>query len=285
MNIANIALTARKLAAGLLALTVLAGTAAAQQASPLPSFREPGARAAKPDLGARRVLRFLTSSDWPPFQFVTPDGTPAGFHVDLARAICNELQLACTLQAWEWNELTNQLNAGKADAVIAGLRPSADLRSKVDLSSVYLRIPARFAARKDRLTGETTPETLAGRTVAVQQGTAHEAFLRAFFPAATARPFANAEEARAAVKKGEVDAIFADAVSLSLWLSGASSEECCAFAGGPYLESRYFGEGLAIAVRAGDTRLQAAIDYALGELDSKGTLAELYLRWFPAGLY
>ena len=33
------------------------------------------------------VVRFLTETDYPPFNFTGPDGNPAGFNVDLARAL------------------------------------------------------------------------------------------------------------------------------------------------------------------------------------------------------
>ena len=60
---------------------------------------------------------------------------------------------------------------------------------------------------------------------------------------------------------------------------------CCVFAGGPYLESRFFGEGLAVAVPRGAEDLKRAINAALESLHDKGVYAELYLRYFPVGFY
>ena len=87
--------------------------------------------------------------------------------------------------------------------------------------------------------------------------------------------------ARAALKTGRVNALFGDAISLSYWLNGAEASACCAFKGGPYVDSRYFGEGAGIAVRRGAKPVRLAIDYALARLAQRGTYAELYLKYFP----
>ncbi len=44
------------------------------------------------------MIRFLTETDYPPFNFTGPDGNPAGFNVDLARLICEEIKVTCTIQ-------------------------------------------------------------------------------------------------------------------------------------------------------------------------------------------
>lgn len=252
---------------------------------PIPRFFGEELRAERPDLGQRKVLRFLTSSDYPPFQFLDGSDSPAGFNADLARAICGELELSCTLQAFNWDSLLDTLASGRADAVISGMRPTPDLVKRVNVSSVYFRLPARFMVKQDSTLTAPSPDALSGKVVAVVQGSAHEAYARAFFPLGTLKSFVRVEDAEAAVREGQADAMFGDGVTLSLWLNGSLSQGCCRFVGGPYFESRYFGEGMVIAVRKGDTRLLHAIDYALGTLESRGAVEELYLKWFPAGVY
>ncbi len=50
--------------------------------------------------------------------------------------------------------------------------------------------------------------------------------------------------------RGDVDLLFGDGISLAFWLNGTDSQNCCAFRGGPFIDSRYFGEGVGIAVKA-----------------------------------
>lgn len=64
----------------------------------VPGFWDPRRRPEKPDLSRISVIRFLTETDYPPFNFAGPDGNPQGFNVDLARLLCEELKVACTIQ-------------------------------------------------------------------------------------------------------------------------------------------------------------------------------------------
>jgi polar amino acid transport system substrate-binding protein len=62
------------------------GAVAAPQA--VPGFWDPRRRPERPDLSKLTVIRFLTETDYPPFNFTGADGNPAGFNVDLACALC-----------------------------------------------------------------------------------------------------------------------------------------------------------------------------------------------------
>src|SRR5260370_591630 len=164
------------------------GAEAAPQA--VPGFWDPRRRPDRPDLSRLSVIRFLTETDYPPFNFTGPDGNPAGFNGDLARQLCEEIKVTCTIQ-----------------------------------------IP-RF-------------DTL-----------------------------------RLALRRGEVDLIFGDAISLAFWINGTDSGECCAFSGGPFVESRYFGEGIGIGVRKGNDLLRQALNWALFRVWEKGRYTDLWLRYF-----
>jgi len=260
--------------------------AAAVAGPVIPNFWNVERRVERPDASRLpTTIRFLTTDDYPPFNFVTQDGALMGFNVDLARAVCAELAVACTIQPTAFDTLLEKLDQGAGDAVLAGLAATAATRQKADFTERYLGTPARFVARAARLPLQTTPEQVANKSVAVVGGTAHEAYLRAFFNEAAIRPYPDAQAARAALKSGEVDLLFGDGIGLSFWINGTSSEACCGFAGGPFTESRYFGDGLAVAVRPGNDQLRRAIDYALQRIWEKGVYADLYLRWFPVGFY
>ncbi len=130
-----------------------------------------------------------------------------------------------------------------------------------------------------------TPEALAGRKVGVVAGTSHEAYLKDFFPKAEVSTFKTPDEARDALKSKKVDFLFGDGVNLSLWLNGLVSGACCRFVGEPYTESRYFGEGMAIAVAPDNRTLLHALDFALGRVHRSGEYAEIYRRYFPISFY
>jgi polar amino acid transport system substrate-binding protein len=266
---------------------LLTWTAALAQSAPfVPYFWDPSRRLAKPDASAIHLIRFLTADDYPPFNFVLPDGALTGFNVDLARAICDELQIACTIQTRRWDTLVAALDENKGDAVIASLAVNAKTRTQVDFTSPYMALPGRFVIRSDKPPASAaTPEKMAGAKVGVLGGGAHEAYLKAFFPRLTPKTFETTDAGLAALRKGDVDAVFGDSVAMSVWLNGAGSAGCCAFFGGPFIDADYFGEGVSIAVRKNNVALRRVLDYGLAKIAEKGVYAELYLKYFPVGAF
>src|SRR5213078_1400873 len=114
---------------------------AAAEAAPqaVPGFWDPRRRPDRPDLSRLTVIRFLTETDYPPFNFTGPDGNPHGFNVDLARAMCDELKIGCTIQMRRFETLLPSLNENRGDAVIASLAATPDARIKFDFSEPYYR--------------------------------------------------------------------------------------------------------------------------------------------------
>jgi polar amino acid transport system substrate-binding protein len=247
----------------------------------VPGFWDPRRRPERPDLSRVSVIRFVTETDYPPFNFAGADGNPQGFNIELARMMCEELKLACTVQMRRFETLVPALNANQADAAIASIATTPEMRAKVDFTDPYYRTPARFVTRRDSPIDDALPERLEGKKVAVVSGTAHDAYLRALFTEAEVRGYPSADVARLALRRGDVDLLFGDAISLAFWLNGTDSENCCAFRGGPYMDSRYFGEGIGIAVRKGNDTIRLALNWALFRIWEQGRFTDLWLRYFP----
>lgn len=252
----------------------------------VPGFWDPKRRPERPDVTRLPTqIRFVTTEDYPPFSFRGEGGRPVGFNVDIARAICVELAISCTLEVMPFDQLVAALDSGAADAAIAGIAITATSREALDFTDRYFRSPARFVGRRVQAVKSVSPPDLAGLNIGVVGGTAHEAFLRDQFFETVVRPFPTSEAAREALKKGEIDLVFGDGVQLALWLNGTSSENCCAFVGGPFTESRYFGEGMGVAVKKGNDALRQSLNYAFAQLWEEGVYTDLYLRWFPISVY
>jgi polar amino acid transport system substrate-binding protein len=269
----------------LAALFLIGAAAGRSNAQSAPSLVDPDLRLERPALTGVRAIRFLTADDYPPLNYALPDGEPTGFNVDIARAICKALDIGCTVQARRFDTLIDALTTGKGDAVIASIAPSPRLRSEVDFTLPYYKTPARFIVRKDGPAFAPSALTLADKTVGVVAGTAHAAYLAGFFPKAKMKPFSSAADLEAALKSGEIGVAFADGVTFSIWLNSADAASCCEFRGGPYLESRFFGEGVGIAVRKDDVELRKALDWALAEIMKNGAYSEIYLKSFPIDFY
>ena len=201
MRIAAIAIAALLLTSG----GGLAGqfpTKTAPAKPRIPDLFDPNLRLLKPDVSALQSIRFLTTDDFPPFHFALADGTLAGFDIDLARAICADLKIACTIQARRFDTLTAALKAGEADALIAAVANTPAAREQLAFTAPYYTTPGRFViVTASKPTRDPTAVMFAGRTVGVEGGTAHEAFLKAFFSQVDhqAVPGSNGSARRAAV--------------------------------------------------------------------------------------
>ncbi len=260
--------------------------ARAQDAPAAPNFLNERERLPLPSLRGLNRLRFVTTLDFPPFNSLNDQGQLSGYNIDLARALCSQLDLdaICQIEAVPWPELEQRLMRGEAEAIIAGWQPSEDNRKDFAFSRSYMRLPARFATRNDR---SFTQAALAvpGKTVGVIAGQTHEQILKAYFPQAIAQPYPDRTAMLLDLKDNKIDAVFDDGMTLSLWLNDAASDSCCTFTDGPYLAPQYLGTGLSIAVTQRNASIAAAFDNALQSLQRRGTLTELYLRYFPRSFY
>ncbi|HWW48239.1 MAG TPA: transporter substrate-binding domain-containing protein [Xanthobacteraceae bacterium] len=266
-----------------LAVPASAQTPAIKMPAPtqaVPGFWDPRRHPERPDLSRVTMIRFLTETDYPPFNYIGSDGNPAGFNVDLARLICEEIKANCTIQMRRFEMLIDAVSSNRGDAVIASIAVTPAIRARVDFTDPYYRAPARFVSLRGNAMPEVRPELVEGKRIGVIAGSAHEAYLKAMFTEAQLVTFPGSDALRAALRNREVELIFGDAIALSLWINGTDSAECCTFSGGPFIESRYFGEGVGIAVRKGNDLLRQAINWAMFRLWEKGSYSELWLRYF-----
>jgi len=255
----------------------------AQEAIVVPNFWDPKAVQDRPaDVPGK--IQFLATDGYPPFVYRDAQEQLTGFNVDLARAICQELDTSCSLRIKEFGGLLPALEEEEGDAIISGLARTGELAERLSFSDDYLKLPARFIVRTG---GESTfgADAIAGARISVETGSRHEAFAARFWPEAVLLPFDTVEQARTALANGDADAHFGDGLSLSFWLNSTAAADCCRFAGGPWLEPGYFDEGLSIAMRKDDAATREAINYALRRLQQTGVYRELYLRYFPLSFF
>jgi polar amino acid transport system substrate-binding protein len=264
-----------------------AATAASPSTRPdpvvVPNFWDPRSRIERPSAATIGAVRFLTTDDFPPFAFRDRRGILVGFDVDLAQAICDVLKVQCSIQVRPFVTLVSGLQDNTGNAILAGFDLEKASAAGLIASQAYLKIPGRFVVEKDKAfdPGPPVPDGHVG----VVCGSAHAAYLKGFFPDLHVDCFTRAADELTELKAGRIAAVFGDALSLSFWLNGPPSGDCCRFEDGAYLDDRYFGSGFAIVMKAEDRELKFAIDYALREVYRAGTYEELYLRYFPVGLF
>lgn len=239
----------------------------------------------RPDMKDLRALRFVTDTGYPPFHYYDEVGALTGFNIDLAKAICETLEVTCEIKATNWSDLIPSLDNGEADAAIASIRITTEALEAADFTSRYYATPARFVARKESELKDIRPETVEGLKVGVVKGTGHEAYIAEFFPDAAIAAFDTPEIAQTALMDGAIDLIFGDGISHTFWINGVISEACCEFRGEPYVDAKFFGEGVGIAVKKGNRKLAEILTYGLEQVHANGRYEELFLRYFPMSFF
>ncbi|HEY6633378.1 MAG TPA: transporter substrate-binding domain-containing protein [Rhizobiaceae bacterium] len=269
------------------AVAFLAGGAPAAELPAAPMFWDVKERLPKPDLGGLTRLRFLTTTDFPPFNYRDREGRLSGFHIDLVRAICAELGIVdkCEIQAMPWEQLEDALKRDRGEAMVAGLAITQDTRTRYAFSRPYLQFPARFMMPKTSAATEPIYQKIQGERIGVIAGSGHEQMLRDYFPAAKVVTYSRQEWLYGDLKAGKIAGAFGDGMRFAFWLAGSDASGCCRFAGGPYLAPEYLGVGLALATKLDNPQLAAAFDYALQQIAVKGRFSELYLRYFPVSFF
>lgn len=262
------------------AISILPVTLASAQQ--FPNFVDPSAREETPDFTLVPALRFLTSPDFPPFNFWDENKQLIGFHIDLARALCEILEAKCTIQSWPWDLAADALNDNQGDAFIGGMAINQENVERFDFTDIYLQFPARLVARQKDFK-PTTTTTWKSAHIAVRKDSSHEKYLARYLKDANITSYATEIEALKALNAGEVDIFFGDGMRAAFWMN--EKADCCLFVGDPFFDTEFFGLGLAIAVPRDLDSVRLALNWALAKLSRQGTVEEFYLRWFPVNFY
>jgi ABC-type amino acid transport substrate-binding protein len=228
------------------------------------------------------ALGICVEGSYPPFGFVAPDGTVQGFNTDIATAVCAQMDVSCEMVRTEWEEIIPALLAGRCDAIIASMAPTAARREVVDFTSNYYISPSTFVARADPGFGPTA-EDMRGRTVGVQRATAHQELMERNYPGTNLKLYATPDEAYRDLAAGRLDAVLGGRISILTGFLGTPAGEGYALIGEatPGNDSA----GASFAVRKEDVALRDRLSAAIAALHASGRYQELSQRYFGTDIY
>ncbi len=106
--------------------------------------------------------------DYPPYEFLDANGKPAGYNIDLTRAIAEVMGMQVEFRLGTWSEMRNALQTGKVD-LLQGMSWSATRTMEVDFSVPHTIVNHAIFARNDSPMINSLDE-LEGKTVALHRG-------------------------------------------------------------------------------------------------------------------
>jgi len=244
-------------------------------------------QAAAPAAGpmAGKSLKIATEGAYKPFNFVAPDGSLQGFDVDIANALCAQMQAKCEVVKQDWDGMIPGLLANKYDAIVASMSITEERKQKVDFTNKYYNTPAKMVAKKGSNL-QITKDGLKGKTIGVQGSTIHENFVRDNFgDVATIKAYDTQENANLDLAAGRLDAVVADKVALDEGFLKTDQGKDFEFVGPDFTDKKWFGEGAGIAVRKGETDLLKGLNDAIAAIRSDGTYQKIEQKYFAYDIY
>ncbi|MGY2574579.1 ABC transporter substrate-binding protein [Vibrio sp. C8] len=232
-----------------------------------------------------KEVRLASDFTYPPFNYKNADGTPVGFDIEIADALCAQAKLECTWVAQSWDALIPSLLARKSDVIMASMRITDDRKKKVLFTNKYYQTPARFVAAKQA--GFAIDEAgMKGKVIGVQQGTIHDRYVTDKFGAvAEIKRYTGQDEVYIDMQNGRLDATFGNADQLSLAFLDKAEGKSFEFKGQAVTDKAYIGEGTALALRKQDQDLAEKFNQAIVEIRQNGTYDKIAAKYFSFDIY
>ncbi len=232
-----------------------------------------------------KEVRLASDFTYPPFNYKNAEGTPVGFDIEIADALCKEAKLECTWVAQSWDALIPSLLARKSDVIMASMRITEDRKKKVLFTDKYYQTPARFAAAKDA-SFSMDSEGLKGKTIGVQQGTTMDNYVTdKFGGVADIKRYTGQDEVYIDMQNGRLDVTFGNADQLALAFLDKPEGANFEFKGAEVTDKAYIGEGTALALRKQDKELAEKFNTAIEKILENGTYDKIAAKYFNFDIY
>ncbi|MBT8154768.1 transporter substrate-binding domain-containing protein [Epibacterium ulvae] len=229
------------------------------------------------------TLRIGVEGAYPPFSKKEADGTLSGFDIDIALALCEEMNRECELVEQEWDGMIPALIARKYDAIVASMSITEDRKKRVDFSEKYYFTPSRFVA-KEGATYEMTADGTKDLKIGVLRGTTLQCHVEKAYPEADLRLYNTQEDVFADLVAGRLDMQLNNTLQAMDGFLNTEQGQGFAFLGDDVDDPDCLGEGTGIAVRKGD-KLAGELSAAIKAIRADGTYATINDKYFDVDIY
>jgi polar amino acid transport system substrate-binding protein len=222
---------------------------------------------------SRGTLRACVDPEFPPEVYTAKNGQPAGFDVDLTKALAEQLKVKISWVPSSFDGLIAGIQSGKCDYALSGITPRGTRALAVSFAKPTLAAAELVVVAKSQ--SKTTIAALNTPSVRFcgQSGTGSEFDAKKYFPKTKITLVPSASDCLLQLLSGKADASISDSVTGNGWLKAHPSQ----------LKLVVQNEGLpgapvGAAVPLGDLGFAAYLNVFFGEFINNGDYQPLFLK-------
>lgn len=224
------------------------------------------------------TIKIGTSGLFGPFSYYDSDGkTLIGYDLDLINELQKILNFKIdgdSIKAMDYSALTTSVAEGKLDVAAAALCATDERKQVMNFSDIYCDSGLSVMINKEGSTGITGVESLKGKTIAVEKGTASHAYAQKNLLDSKIEVHDTITTAYESLEQGKVDAVIQDRPGCTFYIK-TTSETKLEVVGSEFNQGQ---TPYAIAFNKNFKYLDQ-FNAALKQLKDNGTLDKLYDKW------
>ncbi|MDL0431585.1 transporter substrate-binding domain-containing protein [Marinobacter sp. TBZ242] len=221
-----------------------------------------------------RDLRIAFDVPYEPFEYKDENGELTGFEVELAEAMCEEMNANCEFVIQAWDGMIPGLLARKFDLIMSSMSITPERAERVLFSEPYYNTPGGWFAREDFDTDVTDMDAMEGKTVGVQRGTTMDTYVTEEMGGiVNIKRYTTADDMVLDLEGQRLDVVFVDyPVGEQTILGKEGFKEVG--------EPVKLGQGVGVAMRKRDEELAEEVNAALATLKEDGTYDTIMEKYF-----
>ncbi len=216
-------------------------------------------------------LTMSTNAQFPPYEMTTDDGGFEGIDVEIATAIAEKLGLELDILDMDFDSALLAVQQGKSDIVMAGVTVNEDRLLVMDFTDSYATGVQVVIVKEG---SDVTMDNMGEGLIGTQRGTTGYLYCTDDYGEEHVVAYDDGFTAVQALMNGQVDCVVID--------NAPAQEFVKNNAGLTILDTEYAVEDYAIGLNKGNTALLDAINGALAELISDGTVQSIVDKYIPA---
>jgi ABC-type amino acid transport substrate-binding protein/signal transduction histidine kinase/CheY-like chemotaxis protein len=229
------------------------------------------------ELPTNRPIMVGGDNNYPPYEYLDRRSRPAGYNVDLTRAIARELGLDVRIQLGPWAEIMEKLENGEID-ILQGMFHTTARSQAFEFSQAHAVNHYVAVVRRKDGPAPSAMAQMTGRRIAVQAGDVATEFLVQAGLGDQLIMHENQEAALRAVVAGEVDVCVVTRTTALSLVSQQGWKKALAIGKRPLFLAEY-----CYAVRQGEKALLAEFSEGLAAIKESGEYRQIQEKWL--GVY